>query len=371
MYLQAFSFLGVPLAGPARIPAESWSWTDELQDPGSISFTIKPGREAAIYGARAKLRPWRSLVAVVDGDQVIAAGPVTRRKWTGDGSGLSVTVGSGMSIFGKRLVLNRALHSKWRNGEVVLDEDNPSPEWLLNFSNLSLAGIANGLLAETLAWGALPIDAPTLPLQKGIHQRSYRGFDFATVLDRLEDLQGVIGGPMMRCAPYRTEAGSLRFKFEPGFAPREFRLSTTLEGHGIILDDVDEDGDSITTEVFALGGRSDDIVLAARERASVAGWPLLQSAMLGHSSVSRITTLQNHVGQALQDGCTVPESTMLTARRSHGIRPGDRLFLTTTNEYHGRGVEMVLNVVQVSGDEGEWVRVAAFPDSEVEIVEAN
>ena len=365
MHLQAYQMDGKPMPGAARIPVESWQHQSGLGDPGSLTFDISGGRSALAYRVREKLRPWRSMVAVLDGKRVVAAGPVLRRKWAQDDGSVSVSCGDGMSFFGKRLVLNSALDRNWRDGEVVIDEDNPAPQWMLSFSGLSLAGIANGLLRETLKWGALPIDAPTEPLERGINERNYRCFDYATILDRLNDLQEVRNGPMMRCIPYLTSQGWLRFKFDPGFDGEDHYLSTTLEGHGIVLDSVDEDGGTIANEIFAMGGRDENVVLVARKRAELAGVPLLQEAVMSHTSVSRITTLQDHVNQSLVDGCTIPESTKLRARASHGIRPGDRLHLTTSNGYHGDHVQTVLNVVQVSGDESEWVSIIGFPESEI------
>src|SRR5690606_32770857 len=106
---------------------------------------------------------------------------------------------------------------------------------------------------------------------------------------------------------------------------RHHRLSTSMEGHGIVVEDVDEDGGSLATEVFALGGRSDDIVLAAMHRSSQLvnlGYPVMQEALKSHTSVSRLATLKGHVEQRVADGSTVPESTQLRVRRSHGVRPG-------------------------------------------------
>lgn len=368
MHVQAFDFFGKPMGGAARVPVSDVSFTDSLSGGGGMTLNLKATSELAQYRPREKLRPWRTTVALLDGKNVVMAGPVTRRTYRG---AMTVSVGDGLTFFDKRLVLNYALHSKWKNGEVLIDEDNPSPEWLLAFRGLSLAGIANGLLAETLKWGKLPIDAPTLPLEAGIHERTYRCFDFATISSRLTQLSEVINGPQMRCVGRLTDAGELRFKFEPGFDGVEHDLSTSLEGHGIMLDSIDEDGDSVSTEVFAMGGRDEDVVLTARMRQLDTSMPLLQSALSTSSSVSKISTLLDHVNQAVVDGTTLPESTRLKVRTDRGVKPGDVINLTTSNVFYGGRAQIRLKVVQVSGDAGDWVNVDAFPDGGDGVAQAN
>lgn len=359
MHVQAYSFDGKPLPGAARVPVDGITFNDSLFNEGGITLSLGKSSELAAYRPREKLRPWRTLVAVIDGRKVISAGPVLRRTW---GNGMTVTAGSGMSFFDKRLVLNYDLHAKWKNGEVLIDEENPSPEWLLSFRGLSLPGIANALLRETLKWGPLPIDPPSEPLETGIHERNYRCFDFARMSDRLSELSEVINGPKLRCVPRLTPEGNLRFKFDPGFVGVEHDLSTTLEGHGVALDSVDEDGGSIASEVFGMGGRDENLVLTARERNLDTGLPLLQTALSSAGSVTRLSTLQEHVNQAVVDGTTLPESTRLRVRASRGVKPGDVINLTTSSVFYGGRVTIRLNVVQVSGDAGDWVNVDAFPE---------
>lgn len=359
MHAQAYRFDGKPLPGAARIPVDGITFSDSLFSEGGITLSLGNSSELAAYRPREKLRPWRTLVALIDNREVVAAGPVLRRNW---GGGMTVSAGSGMSFFDKRLVLNYALHSKWKNGEVLIDEENPSPEWMLSFTGLSLAGIANALLRETLKWGSLPIDSPEEPLEAGIHERNYRCFDFAKVSDRLAELSEVINGPKLRCVPRLTPEGDLRFKFEPGFTGVEHDLSTTLEGHGVALDSIDEDGDSIASEVFGMGGRDENLVLTARERNLDTGLPLLQTALSSAGSVTRLSTLQEHVNQAVVDGTTIPESTRLRVKASRGVKPGDVINLTTSSVFYGGRATVRMNVVQVSGGSGDWVDVDAFPE---------
>ena len=354
---------GAPIEGSNIVPFGECSWKLALNEAGSMDIRIPASRLFSQWSARSKLRPWYAVAALIDGGEVIHAGPVLRRKWTPRG-GLGVTVGGAWDLFSKRLVLNHDLEAAWVDGEVLLDEDNPSPEWVLQFAGLSLGGIGAALIREALKWGPLCVDEPGL--EPGVHVRTYNGWDFASVSDRLEDLTGVINGPRIEFVPYLRADGHLRFRYEASQAGGTYhRLSTAFEGHGISVEDVDEDGGSLATEVYALGGRAEDIVLTARHRSSkltAQGYPVMQEALKSHTSVSRVTTLQDHVSQRVLDGSTVPESTQLRLRRSLGVRPGDVLDLVTRSSYHGK-TDQTLHVVEASGSAtSEWVTVSAFPE---------
>lgn len=353
---------GAPITGSNVVPFAGCSWSQSLNEAGQLSFTVPASRPLVSWGARKKLRPWYASVALIDGDRIVHAGPVLSRSWSLTG-GLNVTVGGVWDLFTKRLVLNYRLDALWRDGDVLIDEENPSPEWELRYVNQSLGSIGGSLVREALKWGPLLVDEPAFEI--GIHERTYNGWDFATTADRLTDLTGVINGPRISFDPYIRADGFLRARYraETG-AGDEFRLSTVMEGHGVLVEDIDEDGGSLASEVYALGGRSEDIVLAARSRSSVLtgqGYPVMQEALKSHASVSRLSTLQDHVNQRVLDGSTVPESSQLRVRRSHGVRPGDVLQVALESSYHGR-VDLAMNVVEVSGGVGEWVTVTAFPE---------
>lgn len=354
---------GAPIEGSNIVPYSTCTYKLGRSEPGEMTLSLPRSKPFAAWGARRKMRPWFAIAALIDGNEVLHAGPVLRRKWT-PRSGLSVTVGGGWDLFAKRLVLNHALEAAWIDGEVLLDEDNPSPEWVLQFAGLSLGGIGAGLVREALKWGPLCIDEPDL--EPGTAVRTYNGWDFARVSDRLSELTEVINGPQIDFRPYLRSDGYLRFEYQALAAGgRHHRLSSAMEGHGIIYEDVDEDGASLASEVFALGGRSEDIVLAARHRSSTLtnqGYPVMQEALKSHSSVSRLDTLQGHVQQRVADGSTVPESTQLRMRRSLGVRPGDVLDLSTGSSYHGK-IEQILHVAEISGSAtSEWMTVTGFPE---------
>lgn len=355
---------GAPIEGNNIAPASQVSWKLGYNEPDDITLTLPTSLRLATWGARRKLRPWRTLVAIIDNGQVIAAGPVKRRKWTP--AGLTVNIGGGWSLFEKRLVLNRVLQTRWVNGEVVIDEDDPAPEWLVSFAGRSLRAIGAGLVSEALAWGPLAIDDPPASMrnESGIHIRNYLASDMATTADRLQDLTEVLNGPRIHFDPYLRADGHLRFTYaaDQGGATIH-RGVTSMRGHAVTVTDVDEDGDSMATQAYGIGGKQDDVTLVARStsaKLTEAGWPVMQVANASHNSVSRLDTLLNHTEQTVTDGSRVPESTQYLVRASRGVRPGDVLDVSTTSAYHGQ-VEQLVDVVDVSGSLSEWCTVTGFP----------
>ena len=353
---------GAPVEGNNVVPVSEVSWKLGYNEADDIELKMPASRELLRFGARQKMRPWRTLAAVVDdGGYVIAAGPILRRKWTPDE--LTVKVGGGWSLFEKRLVLNRALRTGWVDGELLVDEDNPAGPFVLQFAGMTLGGIGAGLVREALQWGPLAVDSPVS--EAGTQVRTYYGWDFATVSERLEDLSKVIGGPFIRFEPYLRSDGFLRFRYVADQGGEVVHtVATGMEQAGGVIDDIDEDGDNMATQAYMVGGKEDDVALVARSSSPVLvdeGWPVMQVADTSHSTVSQMSTLVGYGEQIVADGSSNPESTRLKLRRSRQVRPGDVLEVFTDNSYHGRINALQLDVAAVSGDLTEWVSVTAFP----------
>ncbi|MDM8084754.1 hypothetical protein QUV83_08265 [Cellulomonas cellasea] len=140
----------------------------------------------------AAVEPARCFLAVIEGDVVLEAGPI----WTwdyDDASGI-LTVGAlGLrSIFDHRMVMG------------VLADPRLAAQWQVTYPGMSLGTIAKRLvqLAQSHTGGALPIVLPAD--QAGTRERTYRGHEVATVLQRLDELSGVIGGPDIAFEPRLT-----------------------------------------------------------------------------------------------------------------------------------------------------------------------
>lgn len=350
---------GRPVEGNNLVPFTDISWRHGWNEEGTLGISIRWHKIIAAWRARRKLRPWLHSIAVIEDGVVKFAGPITSRRW--EALTLKVDAGDGWALWRKRLVLNRLLKTLWVDGEVLIDEDNPAPHWLLQISGQTLAGIGAAVIREALEWGELLVDAPAG--EAGTNVRTYRCWDFATVATRLQDLGAVQGGPLITFPAYIREDGHLRIQYETGDGGHLWRWVQPAPGQKVELVSVDEDGESMATEAFGLGGRDEDIVLVARsdsDELTTAGWPVLQVADTSHSTVSQLATLKGHTGQLVADGSTLPESYELKVSAGYDIRPGDWIDLAVQDKYLGtRTVPLI--VVEISRDKTSWQTVSAFP----------
>lgn len=351
---------GRPVEGNNLVPFTGLSFSTRWNEEGALGLSIRWHRLAALWRARVKLRPWLHSLAVIDEGRVLFAGPITSRCW--EKLTLKVDAGDGWALWRKRLALNHALADAWVDGDVLIDEDNPAPEWMLSIAGQTLGGIGAALIRETLRWGEFLIDPP--PPEPGIHVRNYPCWNGATVADRLHDLAGVQGAELMSFPAYiRDDDGHLRIRYTTGEAEVLHTWVQPAPGQKVSIVSVDEDGETLATDAYAFGGRDEDRLLVARAVSTTltdAGWPLLQVADTSHSTVSQLTTLLGHAGQIVEDGSMLPESYQLTASAEHDVRPGHWIDLTVQDPYLGdRLVPLV--VVEVARTTSRFQSIYAFP----------
>ena len=350
---------GSPVGGSNVLPFTDESHTLGWNEDGAIGVSIRWHRLMDVWRARWKLRPWKHTLAVIDDGEVLIAGPITSRRW--EGLTLKIDAGDGWALWKKRLVLNHALATAWVDGEVLIDEDNPAPQWVLTIAGQSYAGIGAALVRESLKWGPLLVDTPDP--DPGTHVKTYNGWDLATVHERLRDLGALEGGPLIRWPAYLRPDGHLRIRYETGDAQTVHEWVTAAPGQGVSIVSVDEDGASMATEAFALGGRNADLVLVARSKSTTltaAGWPVLQVADKSRSSVSELPTLKGYTGQAVIDGSMLPESYELKVPSAIRVAPGDWVNLSIQDPYLGQR-DVPLSVVEVRRGTSHWQSVSAFP----------
>lgn len=350
-----------------RLPASSWKWTGELNSSGSASATINLSQDTVDMDLRENTRPWRTILAVIDGDRVRHAGPIYQREWDSDTLTLTLQAGGFWDYLKRRLVLTRQVLA-YTGGVIPTSEDEFPPQWRLNLSG-SLGDIARALVAETLQWGTLPVILP--PVEGGQNVRTYLGPDFASVAARLEDLTKVINGPEMLFQP-RLEDGGARLAFHMLTGSPELvtathtwdqrRSATPITGLHIT-----EDASTQTGDAWAKAGAQDDTVLLARTHdmwLEDAGWPLLQASDSSHTTVSDIATLRSYTDGSVAARTKNTESITFKARRTdeaggdlgNALTVGDHIHLRAADPYLGDQLYR-LKVIELSGDEGDWVSV--------------
>src|SRR5690606_16860233 len=160
--------------------------------PRRPTITSTPSSEYRSDGL-AGLDPARCFLAVVEGDRVLEAGPIWSHSSNADTRRLTIRAAGLGSLWDHRVVM-----------KVLATGENPA-ETSLSWSGLSLATIAKRLVQTAMAHagGALPLDLPADVA--GTDERTYPGYELASLGQRLEELMGVIDGPDIAFRPYLAE----------------------------------------------------------------------------------------------------------------------------------------------------------------------
>lgn len=302
------------------LKAQRFSWTDAINDVGSLSADVISERSFRLYA---------DVLAVVDGDRIKHAGYLTQAAYNEERGLWSLTAGGALTILDKRLVLNYALKDTWQNGYVLVDEENPGIDWQLSFTG-SYSDIISCLLTETLKWGELPIIPATLT--GGNKERNYNSYDFATVADRIEDIGELEEGPETRFDAQLSASGTLAFyqvssPDSDELVTNTWRWNALIPDSGVLISDIDVSGEYMCTQSFGSGGKDEDRLLVARSLATnleSEGWPVLQIANKDHSSVSEISTLLGYVrGDTASGDDTQRVHKLLVDGTKYDVRVGD------------------------------------------------
>jgi hypothetical protein len=340
----------------ARVPG---SFTFELPyngELGSIKVTAKWTREAVRLKTWQRTAAKRTILAVLDGNRVLCAGPITDRDLDTSGFSLNAAASIWRSL-DDRFVLNPAL-ANFESGEVLIDEDNPAPQWFTTLTG-SLVDIAARLVDLALFWGPLPITTP--PSEGGTNVRTYNGWELPTVGSRLSLLTGVADGPELRFVPSLRADGGITFHLEGDIEliSKVHRWDTRLPLQRVAFLRITEDATNLASEAWGFGGKSDDVVLAARSRSDALtslGWPVSQTSVPGLSTVSDLGTLRSHLNERVSRGTVPPEVFEFRVHRSHAPQPGDWADVRFIHPAYGQ-TDLPLKVLSVSGDSGEWLTV--------------
>ena len=346
--LTLHAFNGLTGAHICRLPLISASWSDSINEFGSLSATVLD--DGSIPSTA--LRQWGAIIALVDESSVLHAGYLKHAKLSRANQRWTLEAGGGGTILEKRLVLNYLLNSSWIDGQVVVDEDTPSGNWPLTFAG-SYSDIISKIISETLKWGALPLQPATLT--GGNKTRTYNSYDFATVADRIKDIGDLENGPEWRFMPALSAAWVLTFTQQTSLdggelVDNQWHWNAIAPQSGVLLDDEDIDGADMTCSCYAHGGKDDDLLLVTRHTSTAltgAGWPLLQSADTSHSTVSVLSTLQAYARRAVIVGDDPQRTIALKiSRQLYNVHVGD---WATLRYGAGDSDIIALKVVDVKG----------------------
>lgn len=232
----------------------------------------------------AALEPVRCFLAVLEGDTVLEAGPIWRWDWDDRNGRLRVTAKGIETLFDHRIVMGQG---RTETGPLAF------ARWGVTYVS-SLGTIAKRLLELGMAHagGDLPIALPADVT--GDNERNYRGYDLATVRERLDQIADVDGGPEMTFRPRLSEdrlgiewdflTGDPLLDQSPG---PDVSWSLTPSQGPVVGVSLTRDASKMTGEVFAADSGMDESRRIARRlpfNAGVTdlrdhGFPLLQSTV--------------------------------------------------------------------------------------------
>lgn len=310
---------GVDGALERSIPYTKLSWRQSLNEPGSLSAKISDQYDVASW-----IKPWKTIIAARENRDIWHAGYVTHVRRIESDSEWQIEAGGGLSILKKRLVLNYALSDGWVDGNVTVDEDNPSGNWPFNLRG-SYSDIVRGLLMETMKWGPLPIRVADET--GGGHEKNYNSYDLTTVYDRVHEISELEDGPEIRLDPLMDNTW-LYFQQRTAdeIVDNHWNWNAAIPGSHVVFDDEDTDGEDLCTQSFAIGGREEDKMLVARASSMTLtdqGYPVLQKFNREHSDVKQLATLKSFVSDDVKASENSPRSEGLSLNMTYGVRPGD------------------------------------------------
>lgn len=288
------------------IPVSGATWSIEHRGYGEISVDIPLNagefrnlekNVAGVWRPTGSLRsalltalePVENFMAILEGDNVLAAGPIWAHDYSWETGVLKIKAsGSIGSLFDHRYVMG-VLGSGWAS-------------WSATYSSLSLGTIAKRLieLMETHTGGDLPIILPADEVST--HTRTYNGFELATVQSRLDDIMGVENGPDIRFDPrLTTDRLGIEWVMRTGTVAQPLLVQAgddhtwdfRLPRSGVSGLSVQRDATRIASRSWATGSGTDEALLMSRAddpTLTDAGFPLLEVAD-SRSSVELQATL--------------------------------------------------------------------------------
>jgi hypothetical protein len=303
------------------LPVMEGTWSVQLNGPGTLECTLNmQDPDIRALGLRNASAPAKTVLAVVEHDVLVEAGPIWARSYDRDNQKLKLSAKGLWSIFDHRMILPVLAATIPVNQFTVTDpSDNsgvktmPNPNLASKFDNIWLGTIAKRMVQQSETWtgGDLPIIYP--PDDLGINIRDFNGLDFKAVGDALRQLTQVDGGPDIVFQPQLTsDLLGVQWVMRIGTPSQPLLYSTgavvfdmSVPESRITTLTVDEDASAMASVSWATGGRSGDTVLVSRASETAhlnAGYPLLEILDSSHTEVVIQSTLDAYAQENLSFG---------------------------------------------------------------------
>jgi hypothetical protein len=304
------------------LPVLAGSWSTTLNEPETLSVTVDmQDPDVRALNLRANARVTRTVLAVAEGEVILAAGIVWSRSYDRDAQTAKLNAKGLWSYFDHRYVLPVIALTIGLDRFIVPDpaDDSktiPNPALTTLTPNVSAGTTAKRLVQQARAWtgGNLPIVFQ--PDEAGAINEAYIGPEFPNLgeeLDRWTKRED--GVDIDFRARLTVDKLGIEWVMMTGTVAQPLIFSaekihqwniTVPESPTSSLS-ITEDGSDIASLAWQTGGRSEDTVLVARAYETsilTDGGPLLETLDSSHTSVKEQSTLQSYANEDVLFGRT-------------------------------------------------------------------
>lgn len=298
------------------VPRDLPAFTRAITDKGAWTVNVIPhDRHNQHLDLHALTDVGRYSWVVAYGNYICQAGPVTTYQYDENTHNLSVS-GTGLQgLFARRVVRNV------NGGNTAITHTSQD----LSYTNLTLASVARNLVEENMKqeFYELPLDLPAV--QTGTNERTYQGYDLATVWDRLEELADVIDGPEIDFWPaFQGLQNKVRWHMITGNPLLGDQESAAVWDYGGALTaiDVDVNGSaSPCMRVWSKGSGSEremKVGFYKDHTLTALGFPPTDYVDSEHTSATTVAVLDGHARIAQQEFAYPVETWTCSVRIDNG-----------------------------------------------------
>lgn len=297
-----------------RVPVKRGPWDDRLGAAENISVTLNL-RDRALQklDPAALTTPGKTCIAVLEGDAVMAHGPIWSRRYDRDNGTLELGAAGMLSYWDHRLVLPVVAKTLGLDQWIIPDPTDPTktipnPALASSYTGLWLGTIVKRVIqqAQLYVGGDLPLVFQDDETDGNAdHDRTIDGTDFRLVGDFIRDTSKVDGGPEFNFQGRLTaDRMGIETLFQAGTvanplitSPSLLRWSITAPNTPVSNFQAVESAESMASLSWQSGGRQANTVMVARAYDQTlidAGYPLFEVLDSSHNDVSIQSTLDSY-----------------------------------------------------------------------------
>lgn len=342
------------------LPVEGAAVEAVLNGAGTISATVNlRDPDVQRLDLRLNAAAVKSFLAFEYGGRILNAGPIWTRQYSRATGRLTLSAAGLVSLFDKRFVLP----AEW-DGATPADET-------VTYRNLTLAGIATLIVQDATDTFTEQLPLVYGEVDDGGNERTYYGYEFGVLGERLAQLSAVDGGPDIQFRPRRSGSNPLAIEWVMATGRPDLvqsgpphRVDDLAPEADLVDLSVAEDASQLSTRHFATGtGEEVDLLTAVRSDYTlpIRGYPLTES-LSQHQSVVVQSTLNTHAVAELNRRKRPHELRTLTLRRDGypalGTYAEGDLFQVLVEDDPWLGTEdLTLRCVGIRADLGQTVTV--------------